>query len=532
MKLCVSKDEIIELEELPQVSGRSRHGREFGVDGGEETPRVSQLVNTAVHTHFEMPDAGRLSEGGRKAAKEADKVRPAVFRERTSGLVRMVYKEVAIQFRSNTKIATRKAIFAKFGLTVRRRSAFDRDRYVVYHPKAKLIAHDMVEVSNELMMMEEVEAVSPNFVSEFPREAPPFPSAAQWHLNHRSGDSHDPLSHVDIREAWKHTMGAPRIVVAVLDDGVDIEHPNLRDNILTRPDPDDPRDVAGRDFFIADDDHPEHFNPRPKLFRFPYHRMNGNDIHGTPCAGVVASSGRLDNVFGAAPNCSILPVKIFHADDLASESRVADAIAYASHFSDILSCSWSGPRSPLIEAALQSAASGSADFRRGGLGVPVFAATGNDSRNAVSHPAAYPTTIAVGATTDQARNATYSNSGPEVWISAPSSGGNEGITTTDVGYQNRGFNTGDHDAGGTDGFHTNNFGGTSSATPLAAGVAALMLSIHPQLTLDQVKEMLRDTADRIGTGYSGTPPHSERYGHGRVNAGAAVQAALEALPMV
>ena len=57
--------------------------------------------------------------------------------------------------------------------------------------------------------------------------------------------------------------------------------------------------------------------------------MTGNDIHGTPCAGVIAAAGRSRGAIGIAPTCRILPVKIFHADELASDERVANAMRYA-----------------------------------------------------------------------------------------------------------------------------------------------------------------------------------------------------------
>ncbi|MEO1019127.1 MAG: S8 family serine peptidase [Pseudomonadota bacterium] len=527
MKLSIAKEESVELEEISSTDGVGRYGREFNINIGEDSSRLNELINNAARSHFEMPYSERTSDRDLRQMTLADKVQPAMFREQHSKLLRMVYKELAIKFQSSAKPSIRKKILEKYNLSVRRKSRFSPRQLIVHDPKRNLLAHKIIEVSNELMMLEEVEAVSPNFVSEFPRDAPPTPASAQWHLHHGSGQGHDPESDIEIRDAWKITLGSPQSVVAVLDDGVDIDHPNLRDNILSRPDPDDPRDQFGRDFYISDDEHPEHFNPRPKLFRYPYDEMRGNDIHGTPCAGVAASSGRLDKIFGAAPACKILPVKVFHADELASESRVSEAIFYAARFADVVSCSWSGPRSPIIDVALRSAASGSESFRRGERGTPVFFAAGNESRNSVSYPAASDHAIAVAATTDAAQIAGYSNQGPEIWISAPSSGGSRGITATDVSYPNRGFNTGSHYQGGIDGLHTNSFGGTSSATPLVAGIAALMISVRPDLTLDQIKSALRDTADKIGSGYSGNPPHSNAFGYGRANAGNSLQAVIE-----
>ncbi|MEE9587430.1 MAG: S8 family serine peptidase [Hyphomicrobiaceae bacterium] len=528
MKLSVSKNQTIELEELPEQSVATRHGRQIIIQGGESSARFTNLVNNAARAHFEMPDAVRMEAGSRSLVKAAGKVRPAIFREKESQLLRMVYKELTLRFRDGLSSRVRNQILRTHGLEVRRRGGFDRSLFVVHDPSRKILAQRVVEVSNDLMQLDDIEMASPNFVSEFPRDAVPRPSSTQWHLHHPSGSNQAQGSDVDIREAWKTSMGSPQIVIAVLDDGIDVDHPNLRDSIVSRPDPNDPHDLVGRDFFVPDD-HPEHFNPRPKLFRFPFDRMAGNDIHGTPCAGVAASSGRLNRIYGAAPACRILPVKIFHADDLASESRVADAIAYAATFADVLSCSWSGPTSAIIETTLRDVANGWEGSRRGNLGTPVFCATGNDGVNRVSYPARSDHTMGVGATTDQADIAGYSNRGPEVWVSAPSSGGARSIMTTDVGYQNRGFNLGTHNAGGVDGFHTNGFGGTSSATPLVAGIAALVLSVGPDLSLDEVKTILRDTSDKIGAGYSGNPSHSPKFGYGRVNAGAAVAAAVGAL---
>jgi len=526
VKLNISKTNSIELERVEDVGGMTRYGRQFSVQVGEDSGRLSQLINQGVRMHFQMPDAGRFFEGGREAAKSADKVRPAIFLDGQTRFLRMVYKELTLRFHKKVPQKVRKQIMDKFNLKVRQRGHYEQSLYIVHDPSRKILAERIVDVSNEMMMMDEVEIASPNFVSEFQRVAPPTPNAAQWHLKYRADTGQKKDSDVDIRSAWKTTMGSPQVVVAVLDDGVDVDHPNLRDNIVSRPDPNDSRDLVGRDFFITDDDHPEHFNPRPKRFQYPYDRMAGNDIHGTPCAGVIAAAGRVDKIFGAAPSCRILPVKVFHADDLASETRVADAIAYAAMFADVLSCSWSSPWSSIIEATLQDAASGAADFKRGLRGTPIFFAAGNEGQNRVSYPAISDAAICVAATTDQANIASYSNRGAEVWISAPSSGGIKGITTTDVSYLHRGFNTGNEAAGGEDGMHTNSFGGTSSATPLAAGIAALMLSVNRELTLKEIKEILKDTADKIGPagGYSGNPGHSPAFGYGKVNAGAAVDA--------
>jgi subtilisin family serine protease len=248
--------------------------------------------------------------------------------------------------------------------------------------------------------------------------------------------------------------------------------------------------------------------------------MTGNDIHGTPCAGVIAAAGKSGGAVGIAPGCRVLPVKIFHADELAADERVADAMRYAAQHAAVLSCSWSGGYSSDLQQALEDIAAGG----RGGLGTLAFCAAGNENGSPVGYPARDANAIAVGASTDQGKLASYSNVGKEIAFVAPSSGGVRGIYTTDVSYTNRGFNTGSAAAGGADGLHTNDFGGTSSATPLAAGVAALVLSARPDLTAAQVRAVMQATCDRIGSGYDANG-HSREFGFGRVNAGKAVEEA-------
>ena len=246
--------------------------------------------------------------------------------------------------------------------------------------------------------------------------------------------------------------------------------------------------------------------------------MAGNDIHGTPCAGVIAAAGA--GAYGIAFGCRILAVKIFHADAMAPDERVADAIRYSALNADILSCSWSGPTSPDVELAIQDAGR----LGRRGRGAAIFCATGNGYGSPVGFPASDPASIAVGACTDEGKLAEYSNVGPEVDLVAPSNGGKRGIFTTDVALKGRGFNIGVAARGGVDGLNTNDFGGTSSATPLAAGVGALVLALNRRLNRDDLRTLLCETAAKIGRGYD-QRGHSPQFGFGRVDAEKAVIAA-------
>jgi subtilisin family serine protease len=509
MKLRFGKSGWIELVQLPLASHVERKVRVFE-SASPASARAAVVANSVIARNFEK-SVPAYANAAQRADVAADKVETAAFTDGT-GLLRYVYREVVIRFEPDIAAAARQKLLEKFKLSLRPVQPYAGGQVIAYDPKRKYIAERMIDLANELTETGEVAFAFPNFVSEFRREAPPSPVAAQWHLGI-----------VKAAEAWKRSLGR-RVTVAVLDDGVDIDHPNLSANIRRNPDPTDIRDKFGRDFFVAEEAGDDHYDPRPKLFTPPFQLLDGNDNHGTPCAGVIAASGAKDGILGIAPKARILPVKIFHADQLATESRVANAIRYASQCAGILSCSWTCPASPDIEFAIRDAG-----LAREGKGAPVFCATGNNFASPVRFPANSPNTIGVGASTDNERLASYSNIGAEVSIVAPSSGGARDVFTTDVSYHNRGSNTGTAAAGGADGLHTNSFGGTSSATPLAAGIAALMLSVNPMLTRGEVRHTLESTADKIGPASAyGPSGHGKQFGFGRVNAAAAVAAAIAA----
>ena len=127
--------------------------------------------------------------------------------------------------------------------------------------------------------------------------------------------------------------------------------------------------------------------------------------------------------------------------------------------------------------------------------------------------------IAVGASTSRDEHAFYSNQGPELWVCAPSNGDWPIIAPKASWDAGRWF---DDVSRGETGLYKH-FGGTSSATPLVAGIVALMLSANPKLTAKEVKEILAQTADKIGrpSDYDSNG-HSKKFGYGRVNADKAV----------
>lgn len=519
MHLLTKKGAKIALTPLPTSISQSETTRtmrlEVRTNPTRDAVASGALVARAARGFF---DLGRVEGNAGRAAPAAKGPPPTTFRDEESGALKIVYREITVRFSSKVPARKRQQILAQRGFKERRRNPFARDQYVVYHPGRKYSGEELLEIANEWTGLEEVLFATPNFVSQYWRQATPTIPAAAWHLANKGTGGTTKGEDVEASAAWKVTLGKPSIVVAVLDDGVDIDHPNLKSQIWRNPDASAP-DRNGRDFFLPAED-PGHNDPRPKLFRAPFDQMPGNDIHGTPCAGIIAARGMAGGAIGIAPRCRILPVKVFHADDLAADENVANAIRYAARHAQILSCSWSGGFSSDLQQALEDIA----ESGRGGLGTVAFFAAGNESGSPVGYPARDPNAIAVGASTDQAKLADYSNVGKEIAFVAPSSGGVRGIYTTDVSQSNRGFNIGKAESGGKDGLHTNDFGGTSSATPLAAGVAALVLSARPDLKAAQVRQVMESTCKKIGSGYDANG-HSDRFGYGRISAAGAVKAA-------
>ncbi|MGB3296579.1 MAG: S8 family serine peptidase, partial [Phormidesmis sp.] len=319
--------------------------------------------------------------------------------------------------------------------------------------------------------------------------------AEQWHLKTAK-----------VTDAWNITKGSTNITIAILDDGTDTTHPEFAGKV-----------VAEYDFA----NHVANGNPK-----------TASDSHGTACAGVATAKGIKS--FGAAPDCQLMAVRTPDFLGVADEANMFRWVA--DQGADIVSCSWgpadgNGTSDPLPDN-VRSAIHYCVTTGRGGKGMPIFWAAGNgDESVSLDGYAANPEVVAVAASTSNERRAWYSDFGPEVWISAPSSGdsslGDRRIFTTDR-RGGLGYNTGLASKGDVTGDYTNDFGGTSSATPLVAGIAGLMLSANENLTPDDVKDILKRTADKIGNASDyDASGHSNLYGYGRVNAQAAVDAAKQ-----
>lgn len=337
----------------------------------------------------------------------------------------------------------------------------------------------------------------------------------QWHL-HNTGTNGIMINRdLYMERAWDITQGDPSVVVAVLDDGVQLDHIDLAGSVFinlgeygggkqTNSIDDDGNgyvdDWRGWDFIGSDND------PSP---------ADPEDNHGTAVAGLICAP--LDNtngIAGVAGRCRFLPIRIAIAG--ASDSDWADAIRYAASFDEVAVLSISASLAPaaVIYEALRYAVTEG----RNGLGAVVCMALGNDGvmRRFSSDAAAAPEVITVSGSTDYDRRAWLADYGPPVNVVCPSGGGRLSLVTTDRTAAD-GYEVGDY---------TTTFGATSASCSLAAGVAALLAHQHPTWTGLEIRRTLEATCDRID---AVAHPYNvrgwnETYGHGRVNAWASLVA--------
>jgi type VII secretion-associated serine protease mycosin len=280
------------------------------------------------------------------------------------------------------------------------------------------------------------------------------------------------LTKVGMPRVWQQNTGAPEIIVAVIDTGVDTRHPDLSGNL-----------VRGASVLPGatgpDDDHG----------------------HGTHVAGVIAAAGHNGiGIAGMAPRCKIMPVKVLNREGKGDTGDIVAGLLYAvNNGAKIVNMSLGGTGgSRALMDAINYALS---------KDVVVVAAMGNEGANAQEYPAGYPGVIAVGATDSSDEIASFSNFGSWISVAAP---GEDILSTlpmrnvyvTETEGKDTGYDVMD---------------GTSMAAPYVAGLAALVRSQNPRMTAAQVKLRIEKSADDLGD-----PGFDEQFGHGRINAARAI----------
>jgi thermitase len=279
------------------------------------------------------------------------------------------------------------------------------------------------------------------------------------------------LTKIQAPTAWDITIGSSDIIIAIVDTGVAQGHEDLSSKI-----------VPGYDFYWGDSD-PE-----------DDHSSNGHS-HGTHAAGIAAATtNNSTGVAGLSWGARIMPVKVLGPDGRGSVDSVANGIIYAAdNGAQVINMSLGG-----TDLANNETLKGAVNYAYG-QGCLLVAAAGNCDPNCYEplYPAAYDHVVAVAATDSSDNRAWFSNYGSYVDVAAP--GVSIYSTVRDI-YGSYGYKD-----------------GTSMATPFVSGLAALIWSVCPDYTNDQVESQIETTAVDLGT-----PGWDQYYGHGRIDAHAAL----------
>lgn len=396
---------------------------------------------------------------------------------------------------------------------------------------------DINALRDEYMKLPEIEYAEPDYMVEFydyPNDAF-YPH--QWGLNNagqehyhivrRPGPENDKMiitagiadADIDAREVFQNPPDNTfTVVVAIIDTGVDMDHPDLTGSIWINPydipengiDDDNNGyvdDINGWDFSASDD-----------IIMIDVEDNDPTDEfgHGTHCAGIVAGiANNSIGITGVSKNCMIMSLKI---DPWPLISKIARAIIYAAdNDADVINMSFGmSYRSFLLEEAI--------DYARA-KGVILCAATGNSGREESNYPAALASTIAVGATDDSDRVTEFSTFGEHINVCAP------GLSILSLRADFTDMYADEEPGVHIVADHYYLASGTSMACPHLVGVAAYMRSVSPGLTPEMAQTIIEQSADDFidpyGLGWAETG--WDRYsGYGRVN----LLHALEATPVV
>ncbi|GHB53843.1 S8 family serine peptidase [Mongoliitalea lutea] len=377
---------------------------------------------------------------------------------------------------------------------------------------------DLFLLSNQIYESGLVEWCEPDFLVSIVKHQsvtptdPLFPQ--QYYLNQPNN--------IDINapQAWAISRGVQPVRVAVIDDGVEAHE-----------------DLAGRVV-------PGFTSPNNNGGGAPVNNPPPGVVlgHGQACAGILGATHDNVGISGVFPGSTIVPINIFTNwifnpftglfQSVITFENAAAAINWAFNpnggNADVISNSWGFagtdfPNSGPVINAINNAQNNGRVRNGVALGVPVIFSSGNfhptpgcgfpDCFNGVAFPANVNGVITVGAIDRNGAIWNYSSRGPQMDLVAPTGNVNnlgDLVTTDRMG--NLGYNNGNY---------TFTFGGTSGAAPQVAGAAALMISVNPNLTLTQIRNILRNTATDMGpSGFDNT------FGYGRLNLEAALKASL------
>lgn len=410
--------------------------------------------------------------------------------------------EIVCKFKPEMTSDQIDALKGTYGLETVEALGFSENAFVLrVKPEA---GRNALEIADELVEQGRAIYAYPNWIEYigYRQVRPTDPMfGQQWHHENTGQVAGNvagtPGADIRTTLAWQTTMGNPNVRIAVIDGGTDIAHNDLN--------------APGK---IVD---PIDFTVNP-----PDNNPVGSS-HGTQVAGMaVAAANNGCAGAGSAPNCRLIAIRV--DDQMGLQLRMARAFVYAAdNGADIITCSLGPNGIPwTMTDALREAIDYATTYGRRGRGCVYTQAVDNTQDYAIANDqvSSYERSIAVSRTDNRDRY--RAAVGPELDICAP---GQHVLTITNTTPGNA--------------CPTRIDTGTSFATPLTAGVACLILSVNPNLSWEEVRQVLLDSADKIDAAANpynpapaGRPPgtRNDRYGYGRVNAQRAVHLAQAGSP--
>jgi hypothetical protein len=442
-------------------------------------------------------------------------------------------------------------IAARLGARVLMKNPYRSDQYLLRLDPAT--PTDTIAVTRQLAEQGGVAYAYPNFVHIFVDNEQIFDDTlfgSLWHLRNtgQSGGTATADSRASL--AWDFTLGTGTIIAVIENGGFDTAHADLTPNFWTNAGEiagngidDDANgcvdDVNGCNFGPCD------VTPGPTCGNNAIGPADASEGHGTSVASVAGARGNnAAGVSGSCPRCNLMLLRTgYAATDFAKGLAFGYAQTEGAH---VVTNSWGYDGSlPAVTTAIGTAATSG----RGGLGLIILKSSGNANNDGCFAPTVSDTNlIAVTSSSNQDRKVVQARYGNCVDLMSPSHRGYSSadpftgtlaVTAADrtgaAGYNNTNPANAAFTSGLTevaDQAYTNFFGGTSSATPLAAGVAALVVNARPAITRTQLQNLLQDTADKIEpgiaayqatNGFSAPSTSSSTHAYGRVNAFEAVR---------